>query len=790
MRVPPNARRPRDIPGVSVEAQPFAANPMKLRRAGGLTRRIYLAFLATALLPAAVAGAIGLWVSLDRLRTATVEGLQQEVSARGGGLRLFFTTLGSELQFLSTDPRALALLSGAPAAPAAFGPQPLQATLGEVYARLVRAQPDVYQVRLLDAKGLERVRVDRRPEGVVIVPRDQLQDKADRYYVQDALARPPGSVYISPLDLNVEHGQVEKPERPVVRLAVALTSSNGAPLGLVIVNLHAQVLVEPIQHMVHSREGTAYLFDRSGQFLARRSGDADGTFLMQPVSRLGDLGGAVLDRLTSDTTGSFTADGTIWTHAPVDFSGGAAAPSQPPWAIAIAFPERALLHQIADLAKLYGVLAAALLMAAMAGYTISRRLTGPLNELSREADAIASGDFDRRVRIEGHDEIARLGERFNLMAARLQATLVQLQQHRDQLEAQVSERTRDLASERARMAAVLRHASDAIVALRPDGELLFANRAAERLLGESGRGAGGREHPQVLDALIGDARPGREEISLDQRTLSIGRDILPAASGAGDLVIVARDVTQERRHIDERREFDQQVFQLDKLATVGELAMGAAHEIGNPLAGMKAVVQALLLDPDLSAEVQEDLHRLESEIDRLTRFLGSFRGLAASREVRLSPQPLAAAVDDMLFWIRKPARSAGVELATEIPDDLPPLAADPAQLRELLLNLFVNALQAMPDGGRLTVRALAQDHQVVIEVQDTGRGIAPELQPEIFKRFFTTRAGGSGLGLAVCRKVVEDHGGCIEVASRPGQTRFLVYWPVHQSGLASGKEVQ
>lgn len=763
---------------------------MKPRRAGGLTRRIYLAFLATALLPAAVAGAIGLWVSLDRLRTATVEGLQQEVSARGGGLRLFFTTLGSELQFLSTDPRAVALLSGTAAAQAAFGPQPLQATLGEVYARLVAAQPDVYQVRLLDARGLERVRVDRRPEGVVIVPRGQLQDKADRYYVRDALARPPGSVYISPLDLNVEHGQVEQPERPVVRLAVALTSPGGAPLGLVIVNLHAQVLVEPIQQMVHTREGTAYFFDRSGQFLARGSGHTDGTFLMQPVSRLGNVSAAVLDRVRSATAGSFTAGGTIWAHAPVDFSSGASSAREPPWAIAIAFPERALLHQVTDLAKLYGVLAAALLMAAVAGYTISRRLTGPLDELSREADAIASGDFARRVRIDGNDEIARLGERFNLMAARLQATLVQLQQHRSQLEVEVSERTRDLTAERARMAAVLRHASDAIVALRPDGELLFANRAAERLLREGEADGESRARAQVLEALIGDARPGREEISLDQRTLSIGRDILPATSGAGDLVIVARDVTQERRHIDERREFDRQVFQLDKLATVGELAMGAAHEIGNPLAGMKAVVQALLLEPELPAEVQQDLHRLESEIDRLTRFLGSFRGLAASREVRLSPQPLAGAVDDMLFWIRKPARSAGVELATEIPDDLPPLAADPAQLREVLLNLFVNALQAMPDGGRLTVRALVQDHQVVIEVQDTGRGIPPQLQGEIFKRFFTTRAGGSGLGLAVCRKVVEDHGGRIEVVSRPGQTRFLVYWPVHQSGLASGKEVQ
>lgn len=754
---------------------------MNVLRAGGLTRRIYIAFLVTALLPTAIAGSIGVWLSMDRLKAATIQGLQQEVSARGAGLRLFLNSVASELQFLATDPRALALLSGTSAPQAHPGPKPLALALGDVYARLVSAQPDVYQVRLLDATGFERVRVDRRAEGVVIVPSSELQDKSDRYYVREALSRSAGTVYVSPLDLNVEHGQVEKPERPVIRLATVLMSPEGATLGLVIVNLHAQVLIAPVQQMVLAREGTAYLFDRSGQFLARGGGHGENGFLMQPVAKLGPTAGALLARLAGETTGSFTADGTIWAHAAVDLSGDPTSVSAPLWAIAIAFPEKALLRQVLDLAKLYGVLAAALLMAALAGYSISRRLIGPLDDLSKEADAIAAGDFDRRVRVAGNDEISRLGERFNLMAARLQATLVQLQQHRDRLEIEVAERTGDLTAERARLAAVLRHTSDAIAAVRPSGELLFANRAAERLLSQltvSGdEGASG-----VLGRLIGDAQPGRTEIVLDDRTLSVSRDTLPASTGSSDLVIVARDVTQERRHIDQKREFDRQVFQLDKLATVGELAMGAAHEIGNPLAGMKAVVQSLLLEHGLPEEVMHDLERLESEIDRLARFLGSFRGLAASREVHPSAQPLDAAVQDMLFWVRKPAKAAGVEVMTEIPQDFPPLSADPAQLREVLLNLFVNALQAMPEGGRLTVQAALFSREAVIEVRDTGRGIPQELRSRIFERFFTTRPGGSGLGLAVCAKVVEDHGGRIEVRSQPGDTRFVLHWPLANAG--------
>jgi signal transduction histidine kinase len=758
----------------AVEPFPRAAGPrtsgVKPPRAGGLARRIYLAFLATALLPAALAGAIGVWVAFDRLRDATMQGLQQEISARGNGLRLFFNSVSAELRFLAAEPEAIALVSLPPDAAEAPGSA---AQLARSYARLVRAQPEVYQLRLLDARGLERVRVERRPDGVAIVPPAELQDKADRYYVRDALAQPVGAIYVSPLDLNIERGKIEVPERPVIRLATVVTGAGGAVTGMVIMNVHAQLLIEPVQQMAQAREGTAYLFDSSGQFLARGR-DATGGLLMQPVSRLAEAGPDVLEKLLSSRAGHLDAGGRGWAHAPVDL-GGAGAPR---WALAIAVPQSALLDQVVHLGTLYAVLGGALLLAAFAGYSLSRRLIGPMHELAREADAIAAGDLDRRVTIDGRDEVAWLGERFNLMAARLQATLTQLEQHRHLLQGEVAARTHDLAAERARLAAVLRHASDAIAAVHPSGDVLFANPAARRLLDEV---AGGPEAVAgALRQLIDDG-PERQEITLGSRTLSVSRAALPPSEGSGELVIVARDVTQERHRADEKRERDRQLFQLDKLATVGELAMGIAHEIGNPLAGMKAVVQSMRMEAGLGAEMQQDLQRLESEIDRLSRFLASMRGLAAPRVPQLSAQPLAAAVDDMLFWIRKQAAQSGVAIELDIAPGLPPLAADAAQLREVLLNLFVNALHAMPGGGRLQIAALAEDGQALIEIRDSGSGIPPELQPRIFQPFFTTRSDGSGLGLAICAKVLQDHRGRIAVESRPGDTCFRLHWPLHHA---------
>jgi signal transduction histidine kinase/HAMP domain-containing protein len=643
----------------------------------------------------------------------------------------------------------------------------------------------VYQIRLLDRDGHERVRVDRRPDGVVLASQADLQDKSDRYYFREAIVRPAGSLYVSPLDLNIEHGVVEKPERPVIRLANVVTDAQGQTQGMVIVNLHAKVLIEPVQQMVQDREGVAYLFDRSSHFLARRSAGDSEAFTMRPVAELEAAGPQVLQRLLSDSTGHQFADGTIWAHAPIEFSAGALSEGSPRWVMAIAIPEQALLGQVLELSRLYVVLLVALGVAAVAGYGLSRRLIQPLEALTAEVDAIAAGDLARRVQVDGHDEIARLGERFNAMATRLQATLVELQAHRDRLELEVRERTRDLTAERARLAAVLRHASDAVAAVASDGALLFANRAAETLLGSThARGSEGGS--QALAQLLGDGQPGRTEIQLGRRRLSVSRDRLASQAGRegpdaatstrGDVVIVARDVTEERRLEDEKRDFDRQVAQMDKLATLGELAMGLAHEIGNPLAGMKAVVQSLLLDERADPEVVEDLHRLEHEIDRLTSFLGSFRNMAAPRPPVLSPQSLAMAVDDMLFWIRKPARGQGVEVVTDVDANLPPLSADARQLRQVLLNLFVNALHAMPGGGRLEVRARCEGTYARIEVHDDGHGIADDMQPLVFKPFFSTRVDGTGLGLAVCSKLVADHGGRIAVTSRPGSTTFTIHW--------------
>jgi signal transduction histidine kinase len=750
-----------------------------------LARRIYLAFLAAAVVPTAIAGLIGISVSLDTLRTQTLVSLRQEVTARAAGVQLFFDQVAAELRFLADMSNVGALFDAIDEGIDKRRIE-LSAVIEQDFVRLSALHPHVYQMRVLDARGHERVRVEKRGDRLEVVPAERLQDKSDRYYVREALTRRKGDLYVSPLDLNEEFGKIEVPDRPVVRVATVVADRDGRTRGLIIVNLHAQVLLDPLQEMVRSREGVAYLFDRSGHYLFRSAGHQSGS-AMQPVGTLAaQFGVKAMTELLGSDAGTVRTALSIVAHAPVEFGTAYAGSDRSRWVMALAFPERVLWQSVVNLYVLYAVLLVALAVTALGGYTLSRRLLGPLEDLKREADVVAGGDFTRHVRVTGRDEIADLGQSFNAMADRLAALYRDLEAHRARLSDDVASRTRELASERALLASVFRHAGDAILAVDASGSVTLANTAARALFGLDA--ASPASPASTLDdqwpqwrSLVADVAAGetlRRDVLLGSKVLAVSVDVSPDDGQRHTHVIVARDVSEERGLQDERRQLDRQLFQIEKMTTMGELAMGIAHEIGNPLAGMKAVVQALQYEDDLPQAMLEPLRRLDAEIDRLAGFLHSFHGFAASTALDLQTVSLPTLIEDVLFWTGKEARSQRVSVDVDIAPDLPALRADAPQLKQVLLNLVMNALHAMPDGGRLQLIGRRGAQGVQIEVVDNGMGIAAEVIQRIFDPFFTTRPGGSGLGLAITAKIVREHGATIHVESTAGQgARFVLVWP-------------
>lgn len=746
---------------------------------GGLSRRIYAAFLLAAVIPTALAGAIGVYLSLQALKSETLRNLNHEVTVRAQGIGRFFDQLSSELLYLANT-RGLVDVVAARQSKSPWLLQAATTRLERDYAALASLYPHIYQIRLIAADGQEWVRVDRKPQGVYVVPRPALQPKGDRYYFRDAMAVKLGQIYVSPLDLNVEFGKIEKPERPVIRVATPVAGPDGRKIGVLIINLHADILLEQIQQMANARHGEAYLLDSQGHYVSRSAGGEAGAFSMEPVEKLGTIFPPGITRnLVDSGISPSMGDGWIVAHAPIDYAPQAIAEnSQGKWRIALAFPERELFLAVFNLYLLYGVLFAALVVTSLGGYALSHRLLRPLADLSKESDAIASGDFTRRVSVIGSDEIAALGNKFNSMADRLQESSQAINAHRDRLEEEVRARTQELEHQRAALEAVIEHTADGILAIDRSGEIALLNPAAMRLLGAPGSPLGTRIEqfwPQWPD-IARDASPGpwRCDVELPAQVLSLA--VTPTTAG---FIVVARDVSREREIQDERRELDRQMFQMEKLTTLGELAMGLAHEIGNPLAGMKAVAQAMQYEEDIPPGLIEALKRMEAEVDRLSGFLRSFHGFATPQAILPEPCSLENILDDVLFWTRKDAQSQDIVFELAGLDRLPPLAADPHQLKQVFLNLLMNAVHAMPAGGKLTVDAKKEAKSARIRVCDTGLGIDAEVLKRIFEPFYTTRREGTGLGLAIVRKIVEQHGGTIEASSTPGHgSCFTMTWPL------------
>jgi two-component system sensor histidine kinase HydH len=223
----------------------------------------------------------------------------------------------------------------------------------------------------------------------------------------------------------------------------------------------------------------------------------------------------------------------------------------------------------------------------------------------------------------------------------------------------------------------------------------------------------------------------------------------------------------------------EQLRRADRLSAMGELSAGLAHEIRNPLGSIEGAVQILRRD-QLPPETKQEFGELaQRELDRLKGIVNQFLGFARPqppRRIATEPVLLLQSVAKLTL---ETAKMAGVQIRVIEGAELPSISVDPEQIKQVLLNLVINAIQAMPNGGEIVLRATADHKHANLEVQDEGMGIAEENLERMFNPFFTTRQEGTGLGLSIAERIVTQHGGSIAVRRNPvrGMT-FTVSLPL------------
>lgn len=298
-----------------------------------------------------------------------------------------------------------------------------------------------------------------------------------------------------------------------------------------------------------------------------------------------------------------------------------------------------------------------------------------------------------------------------------------------------------------------------------------------------------KDYPQkqTSDIIVQTGKRGVVEIVYSQKKPELDegpflreeRKLIDAVARQVALIVERKETEEDRARLQE------QLRHADRLATIGQLAAGIAHELNEPLGTILGFAQLTKKSSGLSEQTRQDIGRIETaslHAREIIKKLMMFARQMPSKRTRLN---LNSLVEDGLYFLESRCAKEGIELVRMLSPGLPDVTADPAQLHQVLVNLAVNAIQAMPHGGRLTVKTASSNDQVSLTVEDTGTGMSEEVLKQIFIPFFTTKdvGQGTGLGLPVVHGIVTSHGGSIKAESKPGHgSRFEVRLPAAQLG--------
>jgi C4-dicarboxylate-specific signal transduction histidine kinase len=530
-------------------------------------------------------------------------------------------------------------------------------------------------------------------------------------------------------------------------------------------DLHRQLEAVRSQH---TPDGVLYLIDASGRVVdSVIEREARSTVIGARLQRPGALVGGSQGWSQRYALGG---DELIGAYAPVPTLG---------WGVLVEVP---VSRALANLTRLkwqavgVGSLLTALLVIAVT--FAARRMSAPIQRLSAAALRVAGGSLGDSVPSDGPREVATLANAFNQMS-------LALYDSRRLLEQRVADATSELRQNQEFTELLINSIDARVVVIGKDLRIVKANRVASKAYGDA---LVGRHCDDSVDGrIVCERSPVQRTFETAQPT-SLERseprgdavdvvrlDTLPVMGpdhAVSVVLVVGRVVTAEKR-------LQAELLHHEKMAAFGLLAAGMAHEIGNPLASIAAQLHVNRETTDLE-RVRQTFSVVEAEVDRVARLLRDLVTFARRKRDDVMLVQLNDVVEDVVRLIAHDPRARKVKIEKRPSAGLPGVRAKEDHLVQVLLNLSLNAIDAMSQGGTLTIETKAETGTVVVRVCDTGPGIAPAVAARIFEPFFTTKPAGrgTGLGLFVSRDIVESLGGQIEVEQTSAQgTTFAVRLP-------------
>ncbi len=342
---------------------------------------------------------------------------------------------------------------------------------------------------------------------------------------------------------------------------------------------------------------------------------------------------------------------------------------------------------------------------------------------------------------------------------------------------------------------VVAHTDPGRIGQQEKEPLVLRAKVDRQLLSQIVESGGGKRYLEVVKPVaLDESNLGFLKIGLSLGSMEVAwRNslraivILGLAILAAGILGMAAIFHNQHLHLEEVKALEIEVLHRERLSALGNMAATVAHEVRNPLNAISMGLQRLKVEfqPTDDRDQYSRLTELMlGEVHRLNSIVEQFLSLARPVEIKAEALPLAEVLKELAALEDSDAKRSHVQIRVIAAPNLPPLKADPSHLTQVLLNLMLNGLQAMPEGGTLTLEAKTSNGNILIAVTDTGAGITAEDQRRIFEPYFTTKAKGTGLGLAISRRIIEAHGGTISVFSEAGQgCRFQIALPINRKEI-------
>jgi PAS domain S-box-containing protein len=818
----------------SAYSVPSMVNLTKILPWLSIRNKLLIAFAGLSVLPVAMIGVYDIVSSVRSAKEIAFSELKRDVVLIRGEVGNFLTNVETDLHLIknsSSFQRYVNTLDQTPSREA------FQRACDEILS-FMHTKGIYYQIRLVDHNGDELLRIGAtNPNDTIrtyrVARNAELRSSNEPYYFLLTGNVDPGHVTYAPAELVGPANQ----RVPVITFAMPFVSRAGRTR-ILIANVFTQDFFSVLEPRPNEVAGHVVLVSSDGFYLyhSQRKSEWNRLLAAREEDNLSrEYPADVIMKLFSGDEGILDAGNEIISYAPLftahsDERGRHGTPRLSiPLYVLESVPQSVILGPTYSLVWVFAGLLGVFLVGAIGlGLLATREFTGPIGEMQRGAEIIANGNYGHRLRIETRDEIEQLAQQFNQMAVSLEAHEQEIQRHRTTLEKTVERRTRELIGEKAKLQAIVDNVPSAFVLLDRRFHIQSASAAFVDITGrhfDDVRGSscrnvfcdGGSCSACLCQRAL---TSGSTESHIDTVTADEGNQrfiehvVIPMKEN-GDvtsILAIITDVTQRKR-------LEQNLIQTERLMAAGEMSAIIAHEFRNALTSIKMILQLQSESQRLNRSDRRSLSVALRSLYHMENVVTELLNFGRPSHMEFGSHDIKAVIDESLSFVQAQMRASRIRSEKTIDESLSDMRLDPSRLREALVNILLNAIQAiraeeksapqqvirvtarrvpvrktlrdfgiMPEGTSPGQSEDQKEHDiilwkgtecVVVEISDTGPGMDKRTLGRVFDPFFTTKTNGTGLGLPMVKRTINAHRGIVTVSSRKGKgTTFSIFLPL------------